>query len=149
MQFVVCEEYTGPRPTLEDFGVRRRHRPSTGLCDAAVPCGRGAAGGARRTRASRPQPDADLRGRAQRRRSKLADGTIDTSLIYRTDAARVYTKFEYLPLPDPTVGAVTYQSISLQETPVAQEFQSWIATSTDAEAILVKLGLRARSGPRS
>ena len=40
----------------------------------------------------------------------------------------------------------TYQSISLREAPVAQEFQSWIATSDDADAVLVKLGFRARAG---
>ena len=143
MLFVVWEEYTGPRPTLEDFGSGDGPA-KTGLCDAAVPCGRGAAAVLEREGIT-PEPDAVFEdGRTVV--GRMADRTIDTSLIYRSDAARVYTKFEYIPLPDPTVGSATYQSISLREAPVAQEFQSWIATSDDADAVLVKLGFRARAG---
>jgi molybdate transport system substrate-binding protein len=143
MLFVVWEEYTGPRPTIEAFGSGDGPA-KTGLCDAAVPCGRGAAAVLEREGIT-PDPDEVFEdGRTVV--GRLADRTIDTSLIYRTDAARVYTKFEYLPLPDPAVGAVTYQSLSLRDAPVAQEFQSWIATSDDAAEVLVRLGLRARPG---
>lgn len=146
MQFVVYEDYAGPKPTLEDFGDEAAP-VRTGLCELAAPCGRGAQA-VLDAEGITPRPDQTLEA-GRNVVAKLADGTIDASLIYRTDAARLYTKFDYLSLPDPAVATLTYQSISLRENPVAQEFQSWIATSSDAEDVLVKLGLRVRPGKGS
>lgn len=143
MQFVVYEEYVGPTPTLEDFGPGTSP-VRTGLCDVAVPCGRGARQVLEQAGIT-PEPDQVFEtGRAVV--GALDRNEINASLLYRTDAASLRSKFDFVPLPDPTVALLTYQSVALSDNAVAHEFQTWIATSKEAENILIRQGLLSRSG---
>ena len=143
VQFVLYKTYTGPKPTLEVFGAGTFPTRS-GLCDAAVPCGRGAL---EVLEAAGVTPEPDLTFPTGR---ELVDGFVDeqldTALMYRSDAARIWTAFKLQPMPDPTIGTRTYESLRLRDDPIGESFQKWIASSPEADAILVKRGLRARPG---
>lgn len=141
VQFVRYRDYKGPAPTLEVFGAGSFPARSA-LCDVEVPCGR-AARAILDDAGITPEPDAMLpTGRDVV--AAAAKGEVDTSLLYRSDTARLWTAFKLLPLPDPTIGARTYQSLRMRDDTIANGFQTWIATSPDADAVLVKLGLRPR-----
>ena len=145
MHFIVNKTYDGEPPTLEVFGPGN-WPTATALCDTSLPCGQTAEEILRQAGVT-PEPDATL---AQSREvmAGVADNTYQTSLLYRTDAAGQYTKFRLVQLPDPTIGAKTYQSLLMDNSGVAAAFQTWIDQSPDAEAILVKLGYRPLPGAR-
>jgi len=143
MQFVVTEAYGGPNPTLEIFG----DGPSparTGLCEPAAPCGL-AAQKLLTDEGITPAPDT-VYPEGINVVAALKEEQIDAALLYRSDANRIRTRLRFFPLPDPGVGERTYQTLRLREDAIGEEFQSWIATSPDAEAILVKWGYRPRPG---
>lgn len=143
MQFVRYEDYKGATPTLEFFGPGTFPARS-GLCEVTAPCGRAAQDILTQAGVT---PDADVVAPTGREVvSAAATDQVDTALLYRSDTARLWTKFKLLPLPDPAIGAETYESLRLRDDPIGESFQSWIATSADADAILVKLGLRPRPG---
>jgi hypothetical protein len=147
MQMVILKSFKGERPTLEVFGPGTFPAQS-GLCDVAAACGQAA----REILAQAgitPEPDFTL---ATGRDVVVAMGTKDqfqTGLVYRSEAAGLVTKFSVIKLPDPAIGLRTYQSVRLRDDSIGAAFQDWIATSPDAEAILVKKGLRPRPGAKA
>lgn len=141
MQFIVVRDYDGPPLTLEVFGPGAEPAAS-GLCDPEPPCGV-AARDILEQAGVEPEPDVTSADPAALLPAMRA-GEFQTSLLYRSQVARLYTIFDVLTLPDPTIGAFTYESISMQDLPVAAEFQDWIATSPSAAEILTKRGLRDR-----
>jgi hypothetical protein len=143
MEFVVYKDFKGTRPTLEAFGAGT-FPARAGLCETTAPCG---SAGDEILEQAGIEPDPDVLVPTGRELvNAFAQGKVDTALLYRSDAARLWTAFKLLPLPDPTIGALTYESLRLRDDAVGEAFQSWIATSPDAAAILIKLGLRPRPG---
>jgi molybdate transport system substrate-binding protein len=143
MQFVVSEEYEGPNPTLEVFGSERSPA-RTGLCETAAPCG-AAAEQILADEGITPAPD-NVYPAGINVIAALKDNQIDAALIYRSDATRLFTRLRFFPLPDPDVAVRTYETLRLRDDAIGEEFQSWIATSPEADSILVKWGYRPRPG---
>jgi molybdate transport system substrate-binding protein len=145
MQFIVIEDYKGPTLTLDVFGAGANDATS-GLCEPAAPCGV-AARAILDQAGVVPEPDA-LKVNGVAIVAAIRLGEIQTSLVYRSEASRLFGLFAFVELPEPTIGMLTYQSISMVDLPVATEFQNWIATSPEATEILIKRGYRSRDlGP--
>jgi molybdate transport system substrate-binding protein len=145
MHFIVNRNYAGENPTLEVFGPGT-FPTATALCDTSIPCGSTAHEILRQAGVT-PEPDATV-AVAREAMVKVADNTYQTSLLYRTDAAGLYTGFRLVALPDPTIGAKTYQSLRMSDNATAAAFQTWIDQSPDAAAILVKFGYRPVPGAK-
>ncbi len=119
----------------------------TALCADTERCGT-AARAALDQQGIQPDPDVVLPD-AKAVALALADGTVDTAILYRSDASRVATKIRYVPLPDPRAEQLDYQTLVFGFVPPAAEFQRWLASSPVADELLVKYGYRAPSTGRT
>lgn len=144
VQWVVDRDYAGQAPALADFA-----NPSgpvvTALCDEPEPCASASTLVLAREGIV-PDPAVVLpTGRDVL--AAVAEARVDTSILYRTDTAPIYTRMIVQPLPDPEIGQVIYDSIRFTDLPIGEQFQQWLATSPEAEAELRKTGfLPFRSG---
>jgi molybdate transport system substrate-binding protein len=141
-QWVAWEDFPDARKlTLDVFGGGAQPARS-GICEPEPPCGV-AARAVLDAAGVVPEPDVETES-GRDLESRIAKGDFDTALVYRSDASRIYTRFTQLELPDPTMGTLTYETISMADDPVVAEFQNWIVTSPQAQDVLVKRGLRER-----
>lgn len=146
MELLTLKTYVGPAPTLEDFGSSASAPIVTGLCETSAPCGLGAEEVLENAGVD-PDPDREVEtGRLLV--AAVADESVGAALMYRSDASQLYTKFAFYRLPDPRVAQLTYQTKVYRDLPVIREFQSWIAGSPVAEAILIRRGYRPNPGFR-
>ena len=136
--WMVVHEDAGivPPPTIDVFGSDTE--PPTGLCVATVACGAGARlaiEGAGVT----PAPDLEAASSDDLIQA-IVNREVDVAMLYRPDAARIGSVTDHIPLSDPTVGLLRYQTIAFGRAPVAAEFQRWVTSSPAASEILVKYG---------
>lgn len=148
LMFAVHEDLAGVPRSLAVFGSDASPL-SSGLCEDTAPCGiaaREALGQAG------VEADPDLvRPDGRELITALSKKEVDAVIVYRNDVARVYSIVDEEPLPiaDPTIGQIEYQSLVFGRVPVAAEFQRWIVSSPDAAAVLARFGFLPRDESRA
>ena len=139
MTMVVHDELPRePRPTLAAFGGESVI--ASGICGPTFACGVGA---------RLVLDDADIVADPvldDATPAEIIEGlqtrTIDAALVYRPEAARLGSFINIVPVPDPSIGRLEYQSIVFGRSPFASEFQRWLGSAPEATEILIRYGWR-------
>lgn len=141
MQMIVHEDAgIVPPPTLAAFGADAD--TTSGLCAPAVACGAGARLVLEQAGVV-PDPDLDEPDTKALAKAFL-ERKVDIALVYQPEAIRLGSVSDVIPLPDPTIGLLPYQTISFGRAPIAAEFQRWLAAAPEATDILVNYGWKPK-----